>query len=196
MPEQKLKAGIFPSPLVWINHYIANELNKYDDCGVKLNPNTGVIPFFLPTRSNLDMVYDQLLVDTGLNNPLYVDYERLFRMRPNPLYVHKREQALYYFRTGSADTLVNAINVVSRLLDREDVAAQELNKWMNEKQGSNLPVRDDSGNPLELNIFFRNMKVYQLDESRDLIELGSVKTMYSNKLIVEYDYHSKDSLYS
>jgi hypothetical protein len=42
------------------------------------------------------------------------------------------------------------------------------------------------------NIYFHNTRVYQADESRDVAELASARTLFVNKLVVEYDYHIKD----
>jgi hypothetical protein len=49
------------------------------------------------------------------------------------------------------------------------------------------------------NILFHNTRVYQADESRDVAELASARTLFVNKLIIEYDYHTKtgsDSRYT
>jgi hypothetical protein len=43
------------------------------------------------------------------------------------------------------------------------------------------------------NIAFHSTRVYQADESRDVAELASARTLFVNKLIVEYDYHIKNS---
>ena len=42
---------------------------------------------------------------------------------------------------------------------------------------------------IPFNILFHNTRVYQADESRDVAELASARTLFVNKLIVEYDYH-------
>lgn len=192
-----MKASAGALPHIWLNHFVAQELDKYEDCGVTLSNIGNVIPFFPAAPTNVEQVYQDLLINTGDQNPLLVSYDRMLRFRPSPFYVHKREQLMYYLYNGNVDVLFNAGSILSQLLDREDIAAQEINKWMNEKQASDNPIRDFSTNePLDLNIFFRNMKVYQADEGRDLLELGTVKTVYTNKYIIEYDYHIKDNLYS
>lgn len=190
-----MKASLMAMPHVWINNFVAQELAKYEDCGVSAyNVSNNIIPFFPATPTNVEQIYNELLA--GEDNPLLVSYDRMLRFRPDTLYIHKREQLMYYMYTGSVDTLFNAGNIVSQLLDREDVSAQEVNKWMNTKQNSNKPILGLDGNPLELNIFFRNIKVYQASEARDLVQLGTVKTVSSNKYIIEYDYHIKDNIYS
>ncbi len=190
-----MKASSKALPHIWINHFVAQELNKYEDCGVTLSNTGNVIPFFPAAPTNIEQVYQDLLINTGDQNPLLVSYDRMLRFRPSPLYVHKREQLMYYLYNGNVDILFNAGNILSQLLDREDAAAQELNKWMNIKQDSSNPIVDFStGEQLERNIFFRNIKVYQADEGRDLLELGTVKTVYTNKYVIEYDYHIKTAM--
>lgn len=190
-----MKASAGALPHIWINHFVAQELNKYEDCGVTLASGSNIIPFFPSAPTNVEQVYQDLLINTGDQNPLLISYDRMLRFRPSPLYVHKREQLMYYLYNGSVDTLFNAGNIISQLLDREDVAAQELNKWMYEKQASANPITDFSTKiALDKNIFFRNIKVYQADEGRDLLELGTVKTVYTNKYIIEYDYHIKTAM--
>lgn len=190
-----MKASAGALPHIWVNHFVAQELNKYEDCGVSLNNNGNVIPFFPAAPTNIEQVYQDLLINTGDQNPLLVSYDRMLRLRPNVFYVHKREQLMYYLYNGNVDVLFNAGNILSQLLDREDEAARDLNKWMNEKQSSSNPIVDFATNePLALNIFFRNLKVYQADEGRDLLELGTVKTVYTNKYIIEYDYHVKTTM--
>lgn len=190
-----MKASLMAMPHVWINHFVAQELRKYEDCGMSIDIGNNVIPFFPAAPTNVEQVYQDLLINTSSDNPLMVSYDRMLRFRPDPLYVHKREQLMYYLYSGNVDILFNAGNVLSQLLDREDVAAQEVNKFMNEKQKSNIPLLDSDGNPLDLNIFFRNIKVYQASEARDLIQLGTVKSVFANKYVIEYDYHIKDNLY-
>ena len=49
------------------------------------------------------------------------------------------------------------------------------------------------------NVAFHSTRVYQADESRDVAELASARTLFVNKLIVEYDYHvsvDSDSRYT
>ena len=48
--------------------------------------------------------------------------------------------------------------------------------------------------PEPINVHFHNFRVYQADETRDILELASAKTVYGNKIIIEYDYHTKDLL--
>jgi hypothetical protein len=70
--------------------------------------------------------------------------------------------------------------LISQLLDREDAAAQDLNNFIRNESSLNFPH----------NVFFHNLKVYQADETRDVIELASARTVFINKLIIEYDYHA------
>jgi hypothetical protein len=107
------------------------------------------------------------------------------RFRPNSFYETKREQLLYYLYSTSLENVNNAMIVISQLLDREDAAAQDINQWA----VANPQVIN--GETLPYNVFFHNIKAYQADETRDLVDLASARAVYVNKLIIEYDYHPK-----
>ena len=62
------------------------------------------------------------------------------------------------------------------------------------KDAANVASIAASGSVLQkeyipYNIAFHSTRVYQADESRDVAELASARTLFVNKLIVEYDYH-------
>jgi hypothetical protein len=79
--------------------------------------------------------------------------------------------------------------VIIECLDREDAAAQDLNAWI-----SINDIKDENDNIITPNVMFHNIKVYQADEARDIAELASARTLFLNKLVIEYDYHTIDTL--
>lgn len=168
-------------PAKWLLRYINAELAKYDEIG--MTEDSAMMPIFPTTPANTEEVYNNLLQTFPVGEPLMIMWDRLMRFRPNPLYVHKREQLLLFLYTTDFDKLMAANIIISQALDREDIAAVDVNKWMSTNRSLLEPELG------ELNIFFRNMKVYQADETRDVVELASARTLYVNKLIVEYDYH-------
>jgi len=170
-------------PTKWLLRYINAELAKYDEMGMIDAGTEAMIPMFPTTPANTEEVYNNLLQTFPVGEPLMIMWDRLMRFRPNPFYVHKREQLLLFLYTTDFDKLMASNIIISQALDREDVAAAEVNKWMADNKNSLEPTLG------ELNIFFRNIKVYQADETRDVVELASARTLYVNKLIVEYDYH-------
>jgi hypothetical protein len=83
--------------------------------------------------------------------------------------------------------LIDSVRVISSALDREDASAQDVNSY-----NVSNPILDSSGEvSIPYNIYFHNTRVYQADESRDVAELASARTLFVNKIIVEYDYHIK-----
>ena len=44
------------------------------------------------------------------------------------------------------------------------------------------------------NFYFHNFKIYQLEETRDIIDFGTARTYGGNKIIVDFDYHQKPVL--
>jgi hypothetical protein len=192
-------ADQFGYPPKYINAYLYTKLSEYEDLNLPKNTTYGLTPFFARTPLDVSAIYNDLEVLDDATLPLIFTYDRMLRFRPNSFYVHKREQLLY-IAYGSVTDVLGASQVIQGVLDREDAAAQDLNKWMYENQ--NLKIGKDGEEDLLLGvpkIFFRNIKVYQADESRDVIEqevaLGgrSARPIYANKFIVEYDYHVKDN---
>jgi hypothetical protein len=43
-------------------------------------------------------------------------------------------------------------------------------------------------------VYFHDLKVYQLEETRDIIDFGTARTFAGNKIIIDYCYHSRGYL--
>ena len=70
---------------------------------------------------------------------------------------------------------------VSDLLDNADDSAQELNEWA----VANLDYETLESKP----VYFHNFKIYQLEETRDIVDFGTARTYSGNKIIIDYDWH-------
>jgi hypothetical protein len=172
------KASDLPFPPHWINEYLYKELSKYE--GINMSEGAGingVVPIFAVTPTNTEEIYKNLTQSIPVEQPLLIQYDRLIRFRTNSFYPRKREQLLYYLYSTDLATVNYANILISQLLDREDASAQALNNY-------------ESNLSLTRNVFFHATRVYQADETRDVIELASARTVFINKLIIEYDYHA------
>lgn len=170
-----------PYPPIWLNAFIVEELKKYDF-------NVIVVP---SNPSAIDDVYKNTL---GTYPDLAIQYDRLFRFRKNSFYPMKCEQLLYYVYSHQTSNIYDAMAIISQLLDRSDASAEDLNKWCAAKQSGDTPILDMAV-PIDYNVYFHDIKVYQLEETRDLGELSSIRGLTLNKLIIEYDYHDKGNPY-
>ena len=139
-----------------------------------------MIPAQYPT--NIEDLYNDTISIQQVEAPILIVYDRMMRFRPTPFYRHKREQLIYFVYSSDVTKLINTIRVITEALDREDAAAEDVNRYSAENATEENPAK----------IYFHNIKVYQVDESRDVAELASARTLFVNKLIVEYDYHSSD----
>lgn len=111
----------------------------------------------------------------------------------------KDEQLLYYFYGTAEDAIVSLVDttqIVADLLDRGDESAQDLNAWIQSKlegpsNNRRYVKRDSYGNVDKefLPVFFHELKIYQLEETRDIIDFGTARTFAGNKLIIDYCYH-------
>lgn len=175
-------ASQLPYPPHWINAYLFSKLQEYVPSEVGVVPGQVMVPFF-KTMPGLgkEETYQSLIQNTGLQQPLMVEYDKMARYRGAPFYGIKKEQVLYTLH-GSLPVVEYATMIISQLLDREDAAAEDVNKWASDHSlDYNFPH----------NVFFHRFKVFQIDETRDLLELSSVNLVSGiGKVIIEYDYHT------
>jgi hypothetical protein len=168
------------TPVLWVNKYLQSKLSDFGFAGV---------PFFPTAPSTID----NLTQSFAENNGVMATYDRMFKMNRKSFPHIKCEQLLYYFYATQENSITNMIQVteiIYRLLDRFDESAEEINSWCSNR-------RVDLGvDGLIDNIFyFHNFRVYQLEETRDIIDFGTARTYAGNKIIIEFDYHqtSQDS---
>lgn len=170
-----------------VNGYLEDQLKRFDI----ITPSQNFSSFIPVMSSSIDDLYGEFL-STDLSLPVYIAYDRLSRFRPSPFYRHKREQMVYTVH-GPLDKVYATARVIQAALDREDSAAQDVNLWSSQNQDKWFNVGDAQLATTQP-IFFHNFKTFQLDESRDLLELAAVRGIYRNKIVVEYDYHTVDPL--
>ena len=160
----------------FVNQYVIEQLTKFNI----LNGNEQMSPIFPTSPTNIEDVFKNYIGAPGVQDPLLIQYERLARFRPGPFYRRKREQLVYYLYCTNLSKIMKSSRLIIDALDREDAAAQDINAYCASVSTEALPF----------NIYFHNVRVYQADETRDILELVSARTVYANKLIIEYDYHS------
>ena len=174
------------NPAMIVNQYLSEKVEQ-------LVPDYfGTPMFFLPTMpTDVDALYEGFPAAEGQT---FAVYERMFKMRRAPFPHCKCEQVLYYLYKNDAPTpseqaaaLFNTTQAIYDLMDRGDESAEEINAW----QKNNL---DESK---ELNffgtkfepVFFHSFKVFQLEETRDIVDFATANSFIANKIIVDYEYH-------
>jgi hypothetical protein len=71
-------------------------------------------------------------------------------------------------------------------LDDGDESAQDLNEWVRSKVvGGEVRVNGTTVKP----VFFHSIRIFQLEETRDIIDFGTARTYAGNKIIIDYQYH-------
>lgn len=164
-------------PPFFVNQYVVEQLRLF---GI-LSGTEQMVPIFPTAPTNIEEVFKNYIGAPGIEDPVLIQYERLIRFRPSPFYRRKREQIIYYLYCTDLSKIMSSHRIITDALDREDSAAQDINAYCASVATTSLPF----------NVFFHNVKVYQADETRDIAELASARTVYANKLIIEYDYHTK-----
>jgi hypothetical protein len=178
------------NPPIFINDYLKEKLNDIVDLDV---------PFFPTSPSTIDQLTQSF---PSLNNSagLFAVYDRMLKMRRGPFPHKKNEQILYYFYGTASEAipkLLDATQVVSDLLDREDESAQEINSWLQSKLVNGVYPKPDANNQTKefLPVHFHYFRIYQLEETRDIIDFGTARTYAGNKIIIDYCYHSVGEKY-
>lgn len=167
------------TPVLWINKYLQAKLS---DLGFNS------VPFFPTSPSTID----SLTQSFAENNGVMATYDRMFKMNRKSFPHIKCEQLLYYFYATQENSITNMVQVteiIYRLLDRFDESAEEVNNWC-----SNRRINVGAGgidNIIDNIFYFHNFRVYQLEETRDIIDFGTARTYAGNKIIIEFDYHQK-----
>lgn len=168
------RTSILNTPTLWINAYLQEQLQ---------NLGFDTVPFFPTTPSTINDVTEYF--PTG---GVMCTYDRMIRMRPKPFPHIKCEELLYYFYATAENSIINMVKItekVMRLMDREDESAEELNKWCRAKGSITV-----EGEVVDFNYNFHNFKVFQLQETRDIINFATARTYGGNKMIIYYDYNS------
>ena len=184
-----------PFPPVWINAYIQAELNNYGFSVLTLPSNPVAIDDLSKNRVDIPRQFDDEGIPLNEQPDVIIQYDRLLRYRRSTLYPLKCEQLLYYVYSN-ASKILDVSTILSQLLDRADASAEDLNRWcrFNQDDSSTALYKDilekSLNNPLTNNVYFHDIKVYQLEEVRDLTELSSLRGLTLNKFIIEYDYHT------
>jgi hypothetical protein len=171
------KTSILNTPVLWVNAYLQEKL---EGLGFE------AMPFFPSVPSTLND-----LTEFFPTSGVMATYDRMIRMRRSPFPHIKCEQLLYYFYATAENSVINMVKITEqtlRLMDREDETAEELNEWCRAK-GSIMV----EGETIEPNFRFINFKVFQLQETRDIVNFGTARTYAGNKIIIYYDYIMQQS---
>ena len=178
------------APHLFINAYLQSEIEK----------NYGTNAPFLPT---LPADIDSLTETFPDSDGLLAVYDRMFKLRRSAFPHIKCEQLMYYFyKTEDPALIFETQQLTQDLLDRGDESAQELNSWIYDIwKTAGSPTDPVSGKDAynlgtELNPawfllpYFHEIKIFQLEESRDIIDFGTARTFAGNKIIIDYEWHS------
>jgi hypothetical protein len=180
-------ANTINTPVLWINKYLQSQISDiFQNDGGETN---ATFPFFPSTPSTIDDLTDYFGRST---QGVAATWDRLIKMNKKGFPHIKCEQLLYYFyATGDnpVEKMVRIQESVLRLMDRFDESAEEINNWC-----SNRQIRLSPTEVVDNMFYFHNFKVYQLEETRDIIDFGTARTYGGNKIIIDFDYHQMPAL--
>jgi len=172
----------------------------------KLGADFGAIPMFPTVPTDMISMAEgfslqDLVEGTRFNfNGNAAIYDRMLRMRRTTFPHIKSEQLLYYFNALTENAVPNLIRITQRiqdLLDRNDESAEELNAWIlqtlnpQEDPETKRSIALIPGHGTFYVPYFHNIKIYQLQETRDILDLATARTYAGNKIIIDYDWHAE-----
>jgi hypothetical protein len=180
-------ANIMNTPVLWINKYLQSQISGIFQAD---NGDVGAsFPLFPSSPSTVDDLTEYFAVST---EGVAATWDRLIKMNRKQFPHIKSEQILYYFYATGSDPINKMVKIqesVLRLMDRLDETAEEINNWC-----SNRQVRLDDNTVVDNMFYFHNFKVYQLEETRDIIDFGTARTFGGNKIIIDFEYHQMPDL--
>jgi hypothetical protein len=169
------------TPVLWINKYLQS----------KILESTSLDTPFFPTLPSTINDLTQYFPTGGT----MATWDRLIKMNKKSFPHIKCEQIMYYFYANVENPIEKMVQIqeqVLRLMDRGNETAEEINNWASNRQ-VNIGTQQ-SPNLIDNMFYFHEFKVYQLEESRDIIDFGTARTYGGNKIIIEYDYHQMPDL--
>jgi hypothetical protein len=174
----------------------------------KLGPDFGAIPMFPTVPTDMASLAQEFSINNLTEgtpgifvfNGNAAIYDRMFKMRRLPFPHIKCEQLLYYFNALEENAVPNLIRITQRiqdLLDNGDESAEDINAWILSTFEIEEVLDGDKKRPMAVVPghgtfyvpYFHNFKIYQLEETRDIIDFGTARTYAGNKMIIDYDWH-------
>ena len=172
-------------PPVLINEYLAEKV-------LEVIPDAyfgNTMRFFPTLPTSIDSITEGF---PEAANDVFGVYDRMFKLRRGPFPHIKNEQLLYYFykTNQNPEALFETVQVVADLLDRGDESAQEVNEWISSKVVNGVITFGTGSLARNFNpVYFHDIKIFQLEETRDIIDFGTARTYAGNKVIIDYTYH-------
>lgn len=175
-------------PPIFINDYLAEKIPSVLGRERFSSPLMRFFPTGPTDLESLTETFPEASAD------VFAVYDRMFKMRRGPFPHIKEEQLLYYFYKMQSDpvALIFATQVVQDLLDRGNESAEELNTWIQGKIDPITQLYKDEFIP----VYFHDVKIFQLEETRDIIDFGTARTYAGNKIIIDYKYHTRGHVIS
>lgn len=170
-------------PPVFINLYLSSKVPQ--ELSDRFSSNLKFFPTSPTAIDDLTETYPEAA------NDVFAVYDRMFKMRRGPFPHIKNEQLLYYFykTSGTPEALIETTQIVQDLLDAGDESAQDLNLFIKGLPGGTAPNSKVVNGTEFLVPFFHDIKIYQLEETRDIIDFGTARTFAGNKIIIDYAWH-------
>jgi hypothetical protein len=172
--------AVIVHPPSLINSFFAEKIDL-------LFESTDTSPFLPEMPTEIDSLSD-IFPNSGGR---FVVYDRMFKMRRSPFPHIKIEQMMYYmynYGDRAVGDITEMVQLAQDLFDREDESGQDINEW----QRSKIDPLDGFvhlSHGVYKPVYFHCFKIYQLEETRNVLSHGTQRTHFGAKMIIEYNYH-------
>lgn len=177
-------------PPVFINEYLAEKVPALIPSAFN-----GPLRFFPTLPTDINALTESFPESA---NDVFGVYDRLFKMRRNSFPHIKEEQLIYqlYKMNSNVEALIETGQIIYDLLDREDESAEEINEWIRTKVVGDVVTFGTGSLARDFKpVYFHDLKVYQLEETGDVINFGTVRAYTGSKMIIAHKYHTLNSSY-
>ena len=159
-------------PEVAINEYVWEQFHVTPSMSATYSSYSGTVPIF--------PVSDNVSGTTKWEGKTYIIYDSFIKPRSSNKYFYpiKAGQMMYSIK-GTLENIYKWRDFISNVLDREDIAARDINNYA----GENINNFD---------LGFHCINVTQANYIGNTTESSGTKKTYSTNLIIRYDYHITD----
>lgn len=172
--------AIIAHPPTLINSYFAEKMDV-------LFSGTNTVPFLPEVPTNIESLTDVFPDSEGR----FVVYDRMFKMRRNPFPHIKIEQMMYYmynYGENAISDITEMAQLAQDLFDREDESGEELNAWIRTKINP-IDGMVHLSHGIYKPVYFHALRVYQLEETRNVLAYATNRSYFGSKMIIDYRYH-------
>ena len=176
-------------PPVVINNYLAESIET-----ALPNRFSSLMRFFPTLPTDINALTEQF--PEAADN-VFAVYDRMFRLQRRNFPHIKQEQILYYFykMAGDPEALIETIQTVYSLMDKNDESAQDLNSWVTykfEQEGREVGIKRILPNKRITRVKLQSGEIVSIDPKEyDVIDVYNSIPFFGKDFLMPYFHQFK-----